>query len=54
MKGLIALGEEELEDLIAQGETVETECRFCAERYYYPVHELEDVLRELRQSKERD
>ncbi len=54
MQGLIALGEEELEGLIAHGETVETECRFCAEKYYYPLPELEDVLRELRLQKERD
>ncbi|NLM55204.1 MAG: Hsp33 family molecular chaperone HslO [Firmicutes bacterium] len=49
-RGLVALGTAELEDLIAEGEPVETVCRFCSKRYLFPLAEVKDLLAELRRS----
>lgn len=54
MRGLIALGPDELADLISHGEPVNTECRFCGEHYEYPLDELQGVLEELQKAKERE
>lgn len=51
-RGLVALGPEELADLIHDGEPVETVCRFCGERYEFPAAELQGLLDELRKSME--
>ncbi len=46
-RGLIALGREELQQFVQEGETLETVCRFCSKKYYYTVEHLEKLLREL-------
>lgn len=50
-RGLIALGTEELEDMITRGEEVETVCRFCGERYHFPLSEIRTMLDQLRRPK---
>lgn len=50
-RGLVALGPEELADLISEGEEVETVCRFCGERYHFPLGELQALLDELSTAK---
>ena len=47
-KALISLGREELNAMIADGETIETRCDFCNSYYYFTVEELEKLLWEAR------
>lgn len=47
-KALVSLGREELNAMIADGETIETRCDFCNSYYYFTVEELENLLREAR------
>lgn len=51
-RGLVTLGVEELEELVAQGETIETVCHFCNKRYSFTVGELEKLLQELGNTRE--
>ncbi len=44
-KALISLGREELNAMIADGETIETHCDFCNKYYYFTVGELEELCR---------
>lgn len=44
-KALISLGREELNAMIADGETIETHCDFCNRYYYFTVGELEELCR---------
>jgi molecular chaperone Hsp33 len=41
---LRTLGREELTDMIAAGEDIECVCRFCKERYVFPVEQLKEWL----------
>lgn len=47
-KALISLGREEINAMIADGETIETRCDFCNSYYYFTVEELEKLLLEAR------
>lgn len=47
-KALISLGREELNAMIADGETIETRCDFCNRYYYFTVGELEELYRNAR------
>lgn len=42
--GLIALGQTELKELIAAGESIETICQFCQKRYDFSVADLTALL----------
>lgn len=42
-KALISLGREELNDMIRDGETIETHCDFCNRYYYFTVDELKGL-----------
>lgn len=44
-KALISLGREELNAMIADGETIETHCDFCNKYYYFTIAELEELCR---------
>ncbi|NMA99943.1 MAG: Hsp33 family molecular chaperone HslO [Firmicutes bacterium] len=46
-RGLVALGPEELRELVDLDETVETICHFCNKRYLFTVKELTKLLEEL-------
>ncbi|WP_026507450.1 Hsp33 family molecular chaperone HslO [Butyrivibrio sp. MC2013] len=39
-RGLILLGRKELDDIITQGEGIETKCRFCNESYRFSLDEI--------------
>jgi molecular chaperone Hsp33 len=39
-RGLIALGNEQLTELIKEGKEIETVCRFCQSKYHFGVEEL--------------
>ncbi|MCD7817596.1 MAG: Hsp33 family molecular chaperone HslO [Lachnospiraceae bacterium] len=45
---LISLGEKELEEMIADGETIEVNCQFCDKKYRVSVDELKELLRKSR------
>lgn len=42
-RGLISLGKQELENIIKDGEKIETECHFCHTKYSFEVEELEKL-----------
>lgn len=44
-KALVSLGREELNAIIADGETIETRCDFCNRYYYFTVGELKELCR---------
>lgn len=46
-RGLIALGTEELRELIGLKETIETVCHFCGETYCFSNNELKAILAEM-------
>lgn len=43
-KALISLGKAELQEIIDDGETIETKCQFCNKAYYFTVDELKDLF----------
>lgn len=43
-RAVASLGRKDLEDLIAQGETIEVNCEFCDSHYYFTVEELRDFI----------
>lgn len=43
-RALLSLGQDELSDLAAAGEPVETCCQFCGERYVFSPSEVADLL----------
>jgi len=43
-KALIAIGETELAEMIAEGETVELNCDFCSEKYAFSTEDLAEIL----------
>lgn len=51
---LIALGIEELDDLIREQEEAELTCRFCQERYVFSKQELEALQRQIRLTRSHD
>ncbi|MGD9909494.1 MAG: Hsp33 family molecular chaperone HslO [Candidatus Izemoplasmatales bacterium] len=42
-RGLISLGEKELEEMIQAGETIETTCHFCGKEYHFDIEELKEL-----------
>lgn len=46
-EALIALGKEELEEMIREGEPVEVICEFCKEKYKIPLERLQELLEEI-------
>lgn len=47
-KALISIGRQELEQMIQEGKTVELNCHFCNQNYYFTVEELREILRKCR------
>lgn len=43
-KAVASIGRQELEKMIAEGETIEVNCDFCGSHYYFTVEELEEFL----------
>lgn len=46
---LISLGRKELEDIVAEGETITIECQFCDTLYKFTPDEIRQILKELDQ-----
>jgi molecular chaperone Hsp33 len=42
-RGIILLGQKELDSIIADGEPIETRCRFCGKTYNFSIAELEQM-----------
>lgn len=42
---LISLGRKELEDMIADGQTIEVKCHFCNTAYHFTVEDLKEILK---------
>ncbi len=51
-QALITLGREELQELVNAGETIETICHFCNQRYNFTVDQLNTLLSGLGNSRE--
>lgn len=46
-RGLIAIGKEELQNIIETQESIETVCHFCNKKYNFSKEELQDVLNNM-------
>lgn len=46
-RGLTTLGKEELEDMVAKEEKIETVCHFCNKKYEFTKEELEGIINNL-------
>lgn len=46
-KALIAIGKDELEEMISAGETVELNCDFCGEKYMFSTKDLQLILEDI-------
>lgn len=44
-KALISIGKKDLQEMIDDGETIETNCHFCNENYYFTVDELKELVK---------
>ena len=51
-QALMTLGTEELQELVAAGETIETICHFCNKRYDFTLDQLNMILVELGNTRE--
>ena len=45
-KVLLSLGRKEIEDMIADGETIEMKCHFCNRAWHFTIEELQRLLKE--------
>ncbi len=43
-RALISLGKSEIQEMIDDGETIETKCQFCNKGYYFTIDDLKDIL----------
>lgn len=43
-KALISIGREEIETMIADGETIEVKCHFCNKGYHFSIPQLQEIL----------
>lgn len=46
-EALVSIGETEIDQLIADGETIEMGCHFCNEKYYFTVDDLRNIKKKL-------
>ena len=46
-RGIISIGRKDIEELIAEGEPVETVCSFCNSKYVFTIEELKELLEEI-------
>ena len=46
-RGLTTLGKEEVEDMVAKEEKIETVCHFCNKKYEFTKEELEEIINNL-------
>ena len=44
---LMSIGENELNELIEEGETIEMSCHFCNEKYYFTVEEMQEMVKKI-------
>lgn len=44
-KAIASIGRADLEDMIQDGETIETNCQFCGSHYYFTTEELKSFLK---------
>ena len=43
-RALISIGKKDLQEMIAEGETIEVGCQFCNKKYQVTVDELKELL----------
>jgi len=43
-RGIVSLGEKEIQEMIDEGNSIETQCVFCAKTYPFSLEELKDLL----------
>lgn len=48
-RGLISLGEKELEEIVAEGNPIETTCQFCGKHYHFDLDELKSIHSESKE-----
>lgn len=46
-KKLMGLGLDDINEIIADGETIETTCYFCNKNYYFTIEEMEAIKKEI-------
>lgn len=44
-RAVAGIGRQDLEEMIAEGETIEVKCDFCGSHYYFTVEELKEFLK---------
>lgn len=44
-RALISLGQTEIQEMIDDGETIETKCHFCNKAYYFTVEDLQEICK---------
>ncbi len=49
-KAIISIGKKDLESLIEDDETIEINCHFCSNQYYFTVDELKDIHKSMDKS----
>ncbi|SCX14234.1 molecular chaperone Hsp33 [Lachnospiraceae bacterium YSD2013] len=42
-QGLISLNDQDMQEMIDSGETIEVNCRFCGKHYYFDTEELKEI-----------
>lgn len=47
-KAIISIGCKEIEEMIADKETIEVNCHFCSKHYHFSIEELEEILNRSR------
>lgn len=47
-RALISIGEEELQEMIDAGETIEMTCHYCNEKYLFTVDEMKELMEEIK------
>ena len=44
-RGIVSLGEKEIQEMIDEGHDIETQCVFCAKKYSFTLDELKELLK---------
>ena len=48
-RALVSLGDADIEELQADGNPVETQCRFCAKKYSFDMEEIVRIRKEMKE-----
>lgn len=44
-KAIVSIGKKDIQEMINDGKTIETNCHFCNSHYYFTVDELKDIIK---------